>query len=160
MFERILVCLDGSNNAEQILTYATAQAEKFKSQLILLQVIVNEITIPPPEWPSGSGYIFPTGIPSKDYFSVELELIQQEQAKAKNYLEGIAQKLNKQAVETVVLQGNAGEAIVGYAGDTDIKLIAMSTHGRSGLERVVFGSVAEYVLKQSALPVLLIRPMR
>jgi len=157
MFEKILVCLDGSKNAEQIMPYAAAQAEKFNSQLVLLQVIHADITIPPPEWPSGPGYIFPTAIPSSEYFSEEIKAIQKEQTKARNYLQKTAQRLKNRAVETVVLQGNAGEAIVGYAGENGIGLIAITTHGRSGLERVVFGSVADYVLKQSSLPVLLLR---
>ena len=55
--------------------------------------------------------------------------------------------------------GEAGEAIVEFADDNDVDLIAIATHGRSGPGRVVLGSVADYVIRNTRLPVLLIRPL-
>ena len=52
----------------------------------------------------------------------------------------------------------AGEAILSYAGRNNVDLIATATHGRSGLRRGIFGSVADYVLRESGLPMLVLRP--
>jgi nucleotide-binding universal stress UspA family protein len=60
-------------------------------------------------------------------------------------------------IEVVVREGPVAEAIVRAADEERIDVIAMATHGRSGLQRVVYGSVAEGVLRSSARPVLLVR---
>jgi nucleotide-binding universal stress UspA family protein len=60
-------------------------------------------------------------------------------------------------IQIVVREGPVAEAIVRAAEDEKIDVIAMATHGRSGLRRVVYGSVAEQVLRSSAKPVLLVR---
>jgi nucleotide-binding universal stress UspA family protein len=61
-------------------------------------------------------------------------------------------------VECVVIIGNPGESIVDYANKNKVDLIAIATHGRSGIKRMIFGSVTEYVIKNSRLPILLIKP--
>jgi len=80
--------------------------------------------------------------------------------KAKGYLGRVAAPLRKRGIEaeTVALLGRAGEAILKYADANGIGLIAIATHGRGGLRRAVFGSVADQVLRESGLPVLVIRP--
>jgi len=60
-------------------------------------------------------------------------------------------------IEVLVREGSVAEAIVRAAEEERIDVIAMATHGRSGLQRVVYGSVAEQVLRSSARPVLLVR---
>jgi nucleotide-binding universal stress UspA family protein len=61
------------------------------------------------------------------------------------------------AIETLVREGPVAEAIVRAAEQEQIDVIAMATHGRSGLQRAVYGSVAEQVLRSSTKPVLLVR---
>ena len=61
------------------------------------------------------------------------------------------------AIETIVREGSVAEAIVRAAEEEQIDMIAMATHGRSGLQRAVYGSVAEQVLRSSTKPVLLVR---
>ena len=61
------------------------------------------------------------------------------------------------AIETLVREGPVAEAIVRAAEEQQIDMIAMATHGRSGLQRAVYGSVAEQVLRSSTKPVLLVR---
>jgi nucleotide-binding universal stress UspA family protein len=63
-----------------------------------------------------------------------------------------------QDVACVVLNGVAGDVIISYAQNEPVDLIALSTHGRSGLGRIVFGSVADQVLRESGLPILVIKP--
>ena len=151
MFKKIMVCLDGSKLSEQILPYAVEQARRFHSQVILFHVVAEPGMVSP-------------GIPGSPGLPVEtsgsLEKMQQERNEATAYLENAAQSLRgkKLAAETVILQGAAGDAIVSYANENNIGLIAIATHGRSGLGRAVFGSVADYVLRKSGLPILVIKP--
>jgi nucleotide-binding universal stress UspA family protein len=79
---------------------------------------------------------------------------------ARAYLGKLAAPLRKRGieVETVAVPGRPGEAILDYANTNSISLIAIATHGRGGLRRAVFGSVADQVLRRSGLPVLVIRP--
>jgi len=146
MFKKILVCLDGSSLAEQILPYAVEEAQHFGSKLVLL-----EVTIPPSVVvESTTGY----------YHATPLEKIQREDNVSRAYLESLAQPLRDKGLdmECVTLPGKPGETIVSYADENEIDLIALGTRGRSGLGRLVFGSVADYVLKKSGLPILVRKP--
>jgi nucleotide-binding universal stress UspA family protein len=150
MFKRILVCLDRSPLAEQVLPYAIAQAEAFKATLYLIHVLPEPFILTP-------------SIPGTSTMPIlnplEVRQLEQEQKQAEEYIETVAQSLRERNidVETVVIQGEAGPIIVEYARQNDINLIAIATHGHGGLRRVFYGSVAEYILKNSGLPVLLIR---
>jgi len=150
MFAKMLVCLDGSKLAEQILPYATEQAVRFKSQVVLLQVYHVPSIIAAAEaagtTPSGPNLM--------------KEEIDRREAEAKAYLEGVAGPLQAKGLDVscVALQGVPGEAIVAFAQNQRVDLIALATHGHSGLGRVVFGSIADQVLRGSGLPILIIRP--
>ena len=80
---------------------------------------------------------------------------------AEAYLDAVAERARAAGVadvETAVWYGPAGESIVEAARTRDIDLIVMSSHGRSGLGRMIFGSVAESVMRGTTTPVLIIRP--
>jgi nucleotide-binding universal stress UspA family protein len=80
---------------------------------------------------------------------------------AEGYLESVAERVRAAGVtevETSVWYGSAGEAIIEAARVRSIDLIVMSSHGRSGLGRLVFGSIAETVMRGTTTPILLIRP--
>lgn len=62
------------------------------------------------------------------------------------------------SVQPVVRFGDPAEEIVAYAGNNQIDMIAMATHGRAGISRLLVGSVAERVLRTSPVPVMLVRP--
>jgi len=147
MFEKILVCLDGSKLAEQILPYAVEQALRLDSKVVLLRVVVDPVVV-------AAGAVIP--VPA----SAIPEETQEEESEARAYLDSVAKPLRQKGVdiELVTLYGTAGEAIVRYARDKGMGLIAMATHGRSGLGRAVFGSVADFVLRESGLPILVIKP--
>jgi nucleotide-binding universal stress UspA family protein len=152
MFERILVCLDGSKLAEQILPYAKEEALHFNSQLTLLEVVTVPTMVAWAEEVAGA--------PSKTGGWTE-ETIHSEAEKAKAYLEHLAKPLRMQGVnvECMVVQGSLiGDDIINYAQNNKIDLICIATHGHSGLGRAVFGSVADHVLRKSGLPILVIKP--
>ena len=149
MFKKVLVCLDGSKLAEQVLPYAMEQALCCRSKVVLLEIIV----VQPPTVVSAG--------PSAYAVKAAEEQIDRDEAGAKLYLESLAQRLREAGlnVECVTLRGpQSGRAIVDYADGHEVALIAIATHGRSGLGRLVFGSVADFVLNKSGLPILLIKP--
>ncbi len=151
MFKRILVCLDGSKLSEQILPYATEEALHFNSRVTLLQVVTVSTMI------AAAGA---HRAPAQTSNLIE-ETLHRTLREAKAYLERIAEPLSKQgiSVECVAIERSpVGNAIVSYARDNSIDLISIATHGHSGLGRVVFGSIADHVLKKSGLPILLIKP--
>jgi nucleotide-binding universal stress UspA family protein len=151
VFENILVCLDGSSLAEQILPFASEQAARFHSQVTLLQV-VPELVIAPPGIP---------GVPGAPVSTTRMfERLQKEQDKALAYLEEVALRLRNEGcqVECVVLPGRAGEAIVNYTEQNQVNLIAIATHGHGGFRRAVYGSTIDHVLRFSGLPLLVITP--
>ena len=150
MFEKVLVCLDGSPLAEEVLPYIAA--ERCLGRVILVRVVA------PPE------VNLPIGIPGETLAPVStgarLERFQKELEEAPAYLEAKAQPLRDGGldVETVVLQGTPSQAIIEYARDNGVTLIAIATHGHSGFRNITLGSTAEYVLRHSGLPVLLLTP--
>jgi nucleotide-binding universal stress UspA family protein len=152
MFKKILICLDGSPLAEAILPYAIEQAAHFNSQLVLFKAISETpaISLAMPGMP---------GVPIESG-RMEKHLIEDEK-EAERYLKALADKLQaetKLAVTYESVLGIAGQAIVAYAEENAIELIALATHGRSGPGRIVLGSVADYVIRHARVPILLIRP--
>ena len=149
--KKILVCLDGSKFAEQIMPYVLKQATALNSKVILLQVL----SIPGIQAPAIPGF---PAVPMRS--SSMLEQLQKDKDKAQDYLENLAQPLSKKGihVESITLEGSPGPAIINYANEHKVDLIAIATHGRSGLRHALFGSVAEIIVRESGLPILLIRP--
>jgi nucleotide-binding universal stress UspA family protein len=145
-FKRFLVPLDGSPLAERALPAALALAQKFASQIILLRVL--DIPVPTP----------PTSHPEVTIGWVR-EARQYAHQEAKSYLEALQGELGRQGIKTRILLRDTAPAedILDVAGAEDIDLIIMSSHGRGGLARWTFGSVAEKVAHHSPCPVLLIR---
>jgi nucleotide-binding universal stress UspA family protein len=145
MFKRILVPLDGSKLAEKALPYAEALAEKFEAELILVQVLqlMPEIVGGP-----HGGMVF-------------YEQAVQERQVADVYLRSTMKRLRERhplPVRTAMLEDHsAAEAIINLACQESVELIVMSTHGRSGLSRWVYGSVANKVLPHAPCPVFLVR---
>lgn len=149
--KKILVCLDGSGLAEQIMPYATEEALSFKAELILLQVVREPVIMLP-------------GIPGVEPVPIRTDVMIEETkrslTRANEYLERLATRPRDKGIEvqTVTMLGRAGETILSYANSNNVDLIAIVTHGRSGLGRAIFGSVANHVLRHSGLPLLVIRP--
>jgi nucleotide-binding universal stress UspA family protein len=153
MFEKIIVCLDGSTLAEEILLYIASESGSFGKVILLKVLAIPEARLP-------------LGIPGSPGVPVHtdsmIEHFQKELDKAPAYLEEKAQPLKELGadVDCVVLEGNPSEAIVGYSRDNEAGLIAIATHGHTGLRQIAMGSTAEYVLKHSGIPVLLVTPQK
>jgi len=153
MYKRILVCLDGSDLAEQIVPYAIEQALHFDSEVILIQVFEesSKLLIAPPPATGGPVPFIPTVTPEAKHKLEE---------EAKVYLERWAEIIGKRGakVRYTLEEGSPAVTILDYCSQHGIDLIAIATHGRSGLSRTLAGSVADEVIRRSHIPILVIRP--
>ena len=141
MYTRILLPLDGSKTAEKVLPYGRFLASTLKLPVELLTAI--DIA----EMPSVSPLKAP-------YLNT---LIENNIRTSEQYLSGIARKFEDGSVKCIVEKGTAEEVIIERAGADKGTLINMATHGRSGIDRWLLGSIAEKVLRGTTDPLLLIR---
>jgi nucleotide-binding universal stress UspA family protein len=141
MYKRIVVPLDGSPLAEQALTHATALAERFEAEIILLKVLE-----PLPEATLTS----PASVQRAEQLSAQL---------ARDYLEKVADQIREEgiAVKVALLQGKPYAEIVRFSAKPEVDMIVMSTRGHSGWSRWLLGSVADRVVRGATIPVLLVQ---
>lgn len=140
MITRLLIPLDGSHTAEQVLPWASSLAERFRLPVELLAVV-----------DIGT---FLTSVDRARRFD---KLVDEVSYHSKVYLEHISGRFAGSKVRRSVEQGSPAETIIKRAAANKSTLIAMTTHGRSGLDRWLLGSVAEKILRTTANPVLLVR---
>ncbi|MFZ1399280.1 MAG: universal stress protein [Candidatus Promineifilaceae bacterium] len=142
-WQKILVPLDGSELAERPLPAALMIAEAVTGQIVLLTAVTaepfEEIVEPGPE--------------------LRQRLVQAGQAEAKSYLKSVRNRLmpTPATLKTELASGPAAQAILDYAQSEDVDLIFMSSHGRSGVSRWAYGSVADKVLHHASCAVAIIR---
>jgi nucleotide-binding universal stress UspA family protein len=93
--------------------------------------------------------------PGADPTEAELRVVRE----AEDYLSGVEERLKARGlrVDTHVRYGTDAEEILDHAAQKDIDLIAMTTHGRSGVKRFLLGSVAEKILRHATKPIFLVR---
>jgi len=140
VFTRLLVPLDGSATAEQILPYARVFARTLKLPVELLAVVDVE------------GFL--TSVEQARKLD---NLIQDATREGEKYLERVAKRFAGSRVKRTVEQGKAADVIIEKAAADKTTLIGMTTHGRSGLNRWLLGSVAEKVLRATINPLLMVR---
>jgi nucleotide-binding universal stress UspA family protein len=143
MYKKILVPLDGSPLAEAVLPHAQALAKSEGAEIVLLRVAVT----PDPNFfyrDPAEGRQITEAIEEEalDYMKTEVAKLQNEGAK----------------VTAITRDGTIPDTILEVAEETHADVIAMSTHGRAGIQRWLMGSVAEDVVRDSHIPVMLIHP--
>lgn len=153
MYENILVALDGSPAAEHVLAHVEALAIAFHSTVTLLRTTVSAETLL-----AQTGNTGPT-LGSASTFVDPGPIMEADRTSSVEYLDGLAARLRQHnlSVRTEHPEGSPAEVIVKRAAELGASLIVMTTHGRSGLGRVVFGSVADAVLRHAPCAVLLVR---
>lgn len=145
-FKKILVPVDFSDNSRKILKSAADLAAVFGAELSVVFVVQS--------FDNYSGFFVPH-VPIAQF---EEEMVRSAEEKMSSFVKECLEA--DTPVQTRVLAGDVAETIVEHADQTGIDLIVMGTHGYKGLERVLFGSVAEKVVKTARCPVLSINPYR
>ena len=150
MFKHILVPLDGSKVGEAALPIIDKLCGNLQPETKVKITLLGIMTILR-HWVVVGEASAPVS-----YTEEELNLIKQ---RVLNYLEKTAQSVQCAGVtvNTMVRTGNAAEEIHKVADEIHADLIAMSTHGRSGLRRLAFGSITDKVLRGANVPVLTVR---
>ncbi len=150
MIRRVLVPLDGSEVAEAVLPYVEELAKRLRAKVYLVRIAESSIQ---------EVAAFGMGAP---YVVEAIEQAEQvDREEARNYLSRVADRLRREDIQAswAVVEGSAADTIVELAHSDRADLVAMSTHGRSGPDRALFGSVAEEVLRSVGIPVLLVKPV-
>lgn len=150
MFERVLVPLDGSKVGESALPVIEQLIEKCSPSVKVEITLLGVITLLR-HWVVVGEASAPVS-----YTDDELKLIRE---RVMNYLETAGESLKKRGItiKSMVTTGNAAEEILKAAEELNCDLIAMSTHGRSGLRRMAFGSITDKILHRAPVPVLMVR---
>ena len=142
MYKKILVPLDGSELAKKALDHAEKLGKFFESEIFLFQVVPFMPIYGSPE------------------LVTPLIIDEKQKESAEKYLATLAEGLRQRGlnVTTIVRTGQqVAVEIIDFAKESGVDLIVMSTHGRSGVSRWVFGSVAERVLREGNTPILMVR---
>jgi len=143
MYKKILVPLDGSELAETVLPHAEALAKSEGAEIILLRVAVT---------------------PNEALFSrnpaLATNIIKEVEEETDAYMKAEVEKLKDEGVKVsgITRDGLVPDTILAVAEETHADVIAMSTHGRTGVKRWLLGSVAEKVVHHAHIPVMLIHP--
>ena len=143
MYNTILVPVDGSERAEKILAHAEDLAKRYGATIVFLQVI---------------GPV-PLTMRLETSFVILQEEFEHQVKRAKAYLAALQRDFHEKGIETrtCIDQGPVVDAIINAAEREGADLIAIASHGRSGLSQVFYGSVAAGVLHRADRPLLLIR---
>ncbi len=146
MYQHIMVPMDGSKLAECVLPHVEKVAGGGNPVKVTLVRVVPPFHL-------------------HDYAEAKLQPKEQKQLEerakenASKYLDKIVKRLTRKGIEAeaVVLFGNVVPTLVDYTGKNGVELIVISTHGRSSISQLIFGSVAENILRYSCVPVLMVR---
>lgn len=142
VLKQILVPVDFSDNSKKALQYAIPFAEQFHASITVLYVVE------PAVFPSDFGF------GQMSFPDVEREM----HDKAEGELQKVVSECSTSVkIHPVVLSGIPFVEVTTYADENDIGLIILATHGRTGVEHILFGSTAEKIIRKSPCPVLVVR---
>jgi len=142
-FEKILVAVDFSDNSSYAFDYALSLAKQFDSELLLLHVINEPVDL--------RGFY----VPHISFEQLEKEIA----AGASIMMEQFCQEKMQDYTnyKTVIVTGTPFDEIIRKASEISASLVVIGTHGRTGLDHIIFGSTAERVVRGATCPVLTIR---
>lgn len=142
----VAVPLDGSEMAEAVLPHMEKLAQLLSLEVVLLRVV----------------RMVPWGYGAHDRVPLDTADIEQAlEQEAKEYLSTIETRVTAKGLRcrSEVMHGVPWDKIVSFAGNANDMMVAISTHGRSGIPRLVLGSVADMVIRSLETPVLVVRPL-
>lgn len=149
--KKILVAIDYDPTAKVIASSGFELAKSMNAELILLHVVADYTYYSSLDYSPVLGF---------DSFSnlgaIQSSTVVDLQNAATDYLSKIKDQLDDKSIQTMVKEGDTGDAILGAADETGADIVVMGTHGRRGLDKILMGSVAEKVLRHSKVPLFII----
>jgi nucleotide-binding universal stress UspA family protein len=142
-FEKILTAIDFSENSEHAFAYALTLAKQFQAELTIMHVINEPVDL--------RGFY----VPHISFEQLEKEIEEGAQKMMENFCQ--TRMIDFSNYKTAIVTGIPYEEIIKKAEDTAASLIVLGTHGRTGLDHIIFGSTAERVVRSASCPVLTIR---
>jgi len=145
-FKRILFPVDLSESSTKIVPYVQTLAEKFEAKIyILFAARVFD-------------YFTSMYVPYPSISSFEKEIIEGAEKRLYEFVDEHFSEFP--GTKTAVVAGDAAEKIIEYIGDQHIDLVIMGTHGRKGMDKIFFGSVADRIVKTAPVPVMVVNPYK
>lgn len=147
MYKKVLVPLDGSELAECVLPHVESIARGCGVQKVVFLRVVEP-------------FYMPSGEDGGSFSEKDIKRINSEnRSAAKSYLDGLVSRIKYDGatVQPEVITGKAADNIAEYATKNAVDLIVIATHGRSGISRWIWGSVADRTLRSACVPVLMVR---
>ena len=145
-FKKILFPVDLSETSPKIVPFVTSMAEKFDSKVHILFVA------------RAFQYFKGIYVPHPSINKFEDEIAEGARKSLKEYTKKYFK--DPESIITAVVKGDAADQIIKYIEAQGIDLLIMGTHGRKGLDKVIFGSVAEKLSKTTPVPIMLVNPYK
>ena len=154
MYNKILVPLDGSELAECVLPHVESIATGCGVADVVFVRVVEPAHLPVATESAGGG-----SFSEADAAKARKTQDDHNKAEAKKYLDDILKHSKQSGVsgKAEVIMGKPADSIAEYAEKNDVDLIVIATHGRSGISKWVYGSVADRILRSACVPVLMVR---
>ncbi len=149
--KKVLIAVDYDTAAQKIVETGYSLAKSMGAQTVLLHVVSDYFYYSSLDYSPILGY---------DSFSnlgaLQTGTTEELHKAAQDYLDATKRHLGDATIETVVKEGDFGDVILATAAELNIDVIVMGTHSRRGLDKMLMGSVAEKVLRHSAVPLFII----
>ena len=154
MYRKVLVPLDGSELAECVLPHLETILNGCGVETIVFLRVVEPVTLPVGTFTDGSA-VFTEDDAKRTRENIDAR----NEVEAREYLEGIVNRYKSDGmqVDMALLKGKAADELIDYIKESDADLTVIASHGRSGIGRWIYGSVAERLLRSVCMPVLMVR---
>ncbi len=154
MYQKIMAPLDGSELAECVLPHVESVAKGCGAPNVIFVRVVEPVQLPVGTQSDGGG-VFTEADAERGRMAED----SRRESAAKDYLDQLVSRTKYDGVNlrTDVIVGKVAESLAEYAEKNGVDLIIIATHGRSGISRWAWGSVADRVLRSSCVPVLMVR---
>ena len=154
MYKKILVPLDGSELAECVLPHVESIAKGCGVESVVFARVVEPVDAPYGAIGDGGAVLT---VPETTRMRADID--ESNKKDAEQYLNQLVnrQKYEGVKVQSTLIIGKAADSVAEYATKNDVDLIIIATHGRSGISRWVWGSVADRILRSACVPVLMVR---
>lgn len=149
--KKVLIAIDYNPTAQNIAETGYSLAKSMNAEITLLHVVADYTYYSSLDYSPIMGF---------DSFSnlgmLQTNTVTDLQSAAQEYLKKIKTHLGDPAIKTIVKDGDSGDAIIDAAKELNADVIVMGSHSRRGLEKILMGSVAEKVLRNSQIPLFII----